>query len=164
MQDLADLTFRDTPVLDDIRAVREMTEGTGFFRPDEVAVAAELVEERLAKGVASGYHFWFAELGGRLAGYVCFGPTPCTIGSYDLYWIVVDKGCQGRGLGLKLASMAEDSIREKGGKRLYVETSGKDQYRSTRQFYKRAGYFEVVILPDFYDVGDSKVIFQKNLA
>lgn len=159
-----DYVFRDRPVASDVEAVRRMAEGTGFFRPDEVDVAVELVEERLAKGETSGYYFWFADLDGRLAGYVCFGPIPCTIGSFDLYWIVVDKDRQGGGLGLRLSGMVADTVRKMGGRRLYVETAGKEQYRSTRAFYERAGYFTAAEMPDFYDVGDAKIIYQKNLT
>src|SRR5688572_27065775 len=75
---------------EDRDAVRRIVEGTGFFRADEVDIAVELVDERLARGAASGYHFVFAELGEVLAGYVCYGPTACTESSYDLYWIAVD--------------------------------------------------------------------------
>lgn len=155
--------FREIPTPADVQAVRSLVSGTGFFRPDEIDVAVELVEERLAKGVASGYYFCFADIDNSLAGYVCFGPTPCTIGSYDLYWIAVDAARQGRGLGLSLARAAERAAVGMGGKRMYVETSGKDQYRPTRAFYEKAGYAQAAVLPDFYDVGDDKVIFQKNL-
>lgn len=163
MSEKIEATFRGEPTASDPREVRRVVETTGFFRPDEVEVAVELVEERMAKGIGSGYLFWFAEIEDVLAGYCCFGPTPCTVGSYDLYWIVVDAKWQGLGLGLELMQMTEDAIRERGGKRIYVETSGKAQYASTRGFYKRAGYFEAATLPDFYDAGDNKVIYQKNI-
>lgn len=157
------VVFRETPAASDVEAVRSLVTATSFFRPDEIGVAAELVEERLAKGPASGYYFWFADIDGQLAGYVCFGPTPCTIGSYDLYWIVVDRDRQGRGLGLDLMARAERTTRNMGGRRMYVETSGKELYKPTRSFYLKAGYFQVADLPDFYDTNDAKIIFQKNL-
>lgn len=155
--------YRDEPLLSDVAAIRRITEGTGFFRPDEVAVAVELVEERLAKGPDSGYHFWFADIGEVLAGYVCYGPTPCTIGSFDLYWIVVDASQQGKGIGMRLASLAEQSAKAMSGKRMYVETSGKELYRPTQAFYEKAGYAQAAVLQDFYDIGDAKIIYQKKL-
>lgn len=156
-------SHRDVPKTSDVAAIREMVSDTGFFRADEVDVAAELVEERLAKGIASGYHFSFAETNGLLAGYVCYGPTPCTVGSFDLYWIVVDKKWQGRGLGLELCRIAEAGVGKLGGRRLYVETSGKELYQATRAFYVKAGYTQIAVLPDFYDIGDDKVIYQKDV-
>ncbi|MBN1105272.1 MAG: GNAT family N-acetyltransferase, partial [Deltaproteobacteria bacterium] len=55
------LSYRDTPVPPDIKTIREIVSSSGFFSPAEVEIAGELVEERLAKGVSSGYHFIFAE-------------------------------------------------------------------------------------------------------
>ncbi len=158
------LAYRDAPLPSDIAAVRRMAEGTGFFRPDEIDVAVELVEERLAKGIESGYCFHFAERDGKPAGYVCHGPTPCTIGSFDLYWIVVGRENQGAGLGLELMRLAEADARNRGGRNMYVETSGKELYRPTRRFYEKAGYRIVARLPDFYDLGDDKLIYQKELV
>lgn len=142
-------------------AVRRIVEATGFFRPDEVEVAVELVEEALAKGEASGYHFVFAEIEGRVAGYACYGPVPCTLGSYDLYWIAVDPHRQGQGLGQMLVRAAEREIVQRGGRHIYIETSGRPQYTPTRSFYQRCGYEIVAVLPEFYDRDDDKVIWCK---
>lgn len=157
------IAFRDAPTAADVKNVGQLVADTGFFRQDEVEVAKELVEERLAKGMDSGYYFWFADSGDELAGYVCYGPTPCTVGTFDLYWIVVGPAHQGTGLGRKLSALAEESARKMGGRRIYVETAGKDQYKSTREFYSRVGFIQTAVLPDFYDIGDAKVIYQKNL-
>ncbi len=158
------IRFRDTVQPSDAAAVRRLTESTGFFRPDEVDVAVELVEERLAKGVGSEYFFWIAEAEDGMIGYVCYGPVPCTLGSYDLYWIVVDQRRQRHGLGKQLASMAENSAKQMGGQRIYVETAGKKQYAPSRKFYEKAGYRLAAELPDFYEPGDAKLIYQKNLT
>jgi GNAT superfamily N-acetyltransferase len=137
---------------------------TGFFYPDEVAVAEELVLERLAKGPASGYHFVFAEIGGQVAGYASYGHIACTRASYDLYWIAVDPRHQGRGLGRLVLAEAEKCIRAAGGRRVYIETSNREQYQSTRGFYLRCGYECEAILTEFYGPGDDKVIYVKALA
>lgn len=158
-----DIFYRDTVSPSDPAAVRALAESTGFFRPDEVDVAVELVEERLAKGIASDYFFWFAEAEGNLLGYVCYGPIPCTIGSYDLYWIAVDRRRQRSGLGVRLMEMAENSAREMGGRHMYVETAGKELYRPTRDFYVKAGYRVAAELPDFYEPGDAKIVYRKIL-
>jgi ribosomal protein S18 acetylase RimI-like enzyme len=155
--------FRDQVAPDDRLAVRQIVESTGFFRPDEVDVAVELVDERLAKGEPSGYSFLFAEEAGRTIGYACFGPIACTVGSYDLYWIAVDRDQQGRGLGRLLVAESERRIRQRGGRRVYIETSGRPQYLPTRRFYERCDYHTAAILPDFYDTGDDKVILVKAL-
>ncbi len=147
----------------DVERVRRLVEITGFFSPDEVNIAAELVTERLAKGAESGYDFIMAEHYGRLAGYACFGPIPATATSYDLYWIAVSPDFQRKGLGRRLLKEAEKRISSAGGKRIYVDTSQRVQYASTRAFYENAGYRLETILEDFYDQGEGKVIYCKAL-
>lgn len=144
--------------------VGELVRATGFFYPDEELVAVELVEEALAKGPsASGYHFLLAERDGRLLGYSCFGPIPCTRASFDLYWIAVHPAAQGLGLGRRLIAESERRVLELGGARAYVETSGRPQYDPTRAFYRALGYAPAAELPDFYAPGDAKVIYVKVL-
>ena len=158
------VVFRDEVVPGDGERVRRLVDITGFFHPEEVAVAEELVEERLAKGDDSGYHFIMAEHYGRLAGYACFGPIPCTDFSYDLYWIAVHPDFQGRGLGRRLLGEAERRIKAAGGRRIYVDTSQRVQYASTRAFYESRGYRLETVLKDFYAVGDGKAIYCKSLT
>lgn len=147
----------------DVGAVRRLVEGTGNFSADEVDIAAELVGERLAKGAASGYDFLFLEEDGRLLGYACFGPTPGTENRFDLYWIAVDAGAQGRGLGRALHDRAEAAIRAAGGERIYVDTSSRPDYAPTRAFYEALGYKRVALLEDFYRASDGKAIYLKSL-
>lgn len=145
--------------------MRALVEATGFFRPDEVEVAAELVREALARGVASGYRFIFADdAAGRPVGYACYGEIACTLGSYDLFWIVVDPAAQGRGLGRRLLREAEADIAGLGGRRVYIETSSQEKYRPTQGFYERCGYALEARLVDFYDRGDDKLIYVRALS
>ncbi|MFZ5563316.1 MAG: GNAT family N-acetyltransferase [Thermodesulfobacteriota bacterium] len=125
----------------------------------------ELVSERLDKGPASGYDFVFCEdESGRLLGYACFGPVPCTRSSFDLYWIAVHPDLQKNGMGRALMAEAEQRIVRAGGTKVYVDTSGRPQYEATRRFYERCGYARVAELTDFYGPADGKVIFEKKLA
>ncbi len=160
---LDSVSFRYDLTPQDRNAVRAVVESTGFFSSAESDVAVELVDERLAKGAASGYEFVFAERDGQLCGYACFGPIACTIASFDLYWIAVDKACQREGLGRKLLEESERLIRDQGGRRVYIETSNRAQYAPTRAFYQRCGYRCDAVLADFYAPGDDKVIFVKAL-
>ena len=70
--------FREEVRPEDRQAVGRLVRATGFFSEEEIGIAVELVEERLARGDASGYFFLFAEEGDRLLGYACFGPIPGT--------------------------------------------------------------------------------------
>lgn len=155
--------FRKSVNTDDITKVKDIVSSTGFFSEEEVNIACELVEERLNKGEESGYYFLFLELAGRTVGYSCFGPIPATKLSYDLYWIAIHEDYQNRGLGKVLLSESEKEINNLGGKRIYVETSGKEQYISTRKYYLACDYKEEAVLTDFYAPGDSKYLYLKIL-
>jgi len=157
------LTWREAVTAEDAARVRRLVEGTGMFSADEADIAVELVEERVARGRASGYEFVIAEEAGRLAGYACWGPTPATRGTIDLYWIVVGAERQGRGLGRQILARTEAAARQSGGQRLYVDTSGTGKYAPTRAFYRKAGFRKVTELPDFYGPGDGKVILVKDI-
>jgi D-alanine-D-alanine ligase len=157
------IAFRHEATLDDCRIVREIVASTGFFSVVEIEVAVELVEDRLAKGDASGYYFVFAECDGQTLGYACYGPIALTAASYDLFWIAVGQAHQGQKIGKILLEKSEELIRAAGGRQVYIETSNRGQYASTRGFYLRCGYREAAVLKDFYDLGDDKVIYEKVL-
>ena len=155
---------RETVEERDAERIARLVRITGFFNEAEVEIAAELVQERLAKGDASGYHFILAEHYGRLAGYACYGPIAGTAASFDLYWIAVHPDYQGKGLGRRLLTDTERLIKRDGGTRVYVDTSQRVQYASTRAFYESCAYRLESVLSDYYGPGDGKVIYCKTFA
>jgi GNAT superfamily N-acetyltransferase len=160
---LQNLRLRTEVLPADAARVRQITETTGFFSPAEVVVAVELLEERLTLGPSCGYEFLFAESGDEVLAYTCFGPVPLTASSWDLYWIAVRRDLQGMGLGRVVLGASESRVRAAGGTRLYLDTSSRPQYSTTRAFYRACGYTEAAVLDDFYAPGDGKVIFCKVL-
>jgi D-alanine-D-alanine ligase len=158
------IVLRDEVRPGDDQAIRDLIAATGFFNPEEVAIAAELAQERLRRGSESGYEFVFAEAGGALLGYTCYGRIPCTLASWDLYWIAVHPGTQGTGLGRRLLAETETRVAAAGGMAVYAETSGRPQYVPTRAFYERCGYDVAAVLPDFYAPGDAKYVFVRRLG
>jgi ribosomal protein S18 acetylase RimI-like enzyme len=157
------LVYREHVGPEDLSAIRRLVSGSGFFNPQEQEVAVELLEERLQRGQASGYHFLLADCSGAVAGFTCYGPIPGTAASFDLYWIVVDAELRGQGIGRALLRRTEALIAQQQGRRVYVETSAREQYRSTCAFYERCGYGQEALLSDFYAPGDDKVILVKVL-
>ncbi|MSQ33309.1 MAG: N-acetyltransferase [Dehalococcoidia bacterium] len=109
------------------------------------------------------YHVFVADTSGEVQGYVCFGATPLTEGTWDLYWIAVDPQSQGSGIGRALMALAEGRVATAGGRLLLVETSGSDLYGPTRVFYEALRYREVSRIEDFYRPGDAKVTYAKRL-
>lgn len=158
------IKFRSQIFASDTEEVARLVKATGFFNAEEVEVAVELVRERRLKGDASGYHCLMAEREpGTLLGYGCFGPIPCTLSSFNLYWIVVHPDVQGQGLGKRLIIMCEEEISRFAGTRVYAETSSRPQYHPTRCFYERCGYSLQATLADFYAPGDHKLVYCKVL-
>jgi GNAT superfamily N-acetyltransferase len=89
----------------DKSAVMSLLRATPEFLPPEVVVAEELIDAYLEEEKASGYYIYVAEHDGDIAGYVCYGDTPLTEATWDLYWIAVDHEKQGFGIGRILMNM-----------------------------------------------------------
>ncbi len=143
-------------VMEILRSVRE-------FSPAEVVVAEELLDAYLEAPVASGYLVGVAEVNAVITGYVCYGPTPLTNGTWDVYLVAVDPGGQGQGIGRALMAFAEAGIKKGRGRLILVETSGRPDYARTRRFYQSLDYRETARVADFYSPGDDKLILEKRL-
>jgi GNAT superfamily N-acetyltransferase len=136
---------------------------TPEFKPSEVAVAEELIDSYLDDPSGSGYHVLVAEADSGVEGYICFGPTPLTEATWDIYWMAVGREKQGQGIGSALLKSAEKEIREHQGRQAIIETSSTPLYEKTRRFHLGEGYEVICRIPDFYAVGDDKLIMQKRL-
>jgi D-alanine-D-alanine ligase len=142
--------------------IEEITRAVGVFREEEIPVALEVFDEAMRGGLSNSYHVIGAEVEGRLAGWICWGPTPCTLGTYDLYWMAVDPALHGGGIGTAL--LTEMERRLSGLARLIVvETAGRPDYGPTRGFYESRGYRAVATVPDFYAPGDDQVVYVKEV-
>jgi ribosomal protein S18 acetylase RimI-like enzyme len=145
--------------------LERLTRATGLFRTDEVATAVELLDESVSG--SDDYRFVGAFDDSResvLAGYACWGPTPGTNGTCDLYWIAVDPAWQGQGIGTSLVREVERRLLADGCRLVVVETSSRVDYGPTRQFYERRGYTRAATIPGYYAPGDDLVIYTKDLT
>src|SRR5262249_53412160 len=124
----------------DRTALVEMTRDCGIFRSDEIAIAEELLRDAERDGTGGHYQVLVADVEGIAVGWLCYGRTPLTDATFDLYWIVVTVPMQGRGIGRELLREVEQRVRTSGGRWLLAETSTTDSYRRTQQFYLRGGY------------------------
>lgn len=130
----------------------------------------ELVDEALVKAdttyevlVAVDEPELPATTSGQVRGYVCFGATPMTQSTFDLYWIVVDAVVRGRGLGSLLLGAVETDLRRRGARTLRIETSSLEGQGGAAAFYRRNAYEQVGQIADFYRVGDDLLTFAKRL-
>lgn len=160
------IVFRNGLEQRDVAALCALAAQTGFFSDDEVLIVDELVRAALEQGDVSGYHFLVVHDGAEgkePAGFACFGPVPCTEGSWDLYWIAVSPVVQGKGFGHALLGEVERRVRILGGRKLFLETSSRGQYAPTRGFYLSNGYREEARLRDYYAPGEDCLAFAKAL-
>ncbi len=97
-----------------------------------------------------------------LVGYACWGPTPATDRTWDLYWIAVDTALQGAGIGTILLQEVERRLVGQHARMLIAETSSRSDYSATRRFYQRLGYREAARVRDFYAPGDDRIMFVKR--
>jgi ribosomal protein S18 acetylase RimI-like enzyme len=160
-----------------------MLERIEQFKPDEVAVALELVDASLRDAAGSGYECLVALDSSRsreasappggsagpagvdsLVGYICVGPTPMTEATWDLYWIAVDPGAQGRGIGRQLYGAFAERAIARGARQVRIETSSKESYAATGGFYERLNFSIDGRLRDFYADGDDLLIFYRRIA
>jgi GNAT superfamily N-acetyltransferase len=142
--------------------IEEITRAVGLFREDEIPVALEVFDEAVGIAVGESYTALGADVDGRLTGWICWGPTPCTLGTFDLYWMAVDPAVHGTGVGTAL--ILEMERRLAGVARLIVvETAGRPDYGATRRFYEARGYRPTATIPDFYAPGDDQVVFVKRV-
>lgn len=148
---------------EDKAAIVEILQVTSEFTSTEVKVALELIDLYLKYGTGSDYYVLVAETDNTPAGYICFGPTPLTEGTWDIYWMAVNPQKQRQGIGRRLLNDAETSISDAGGRLILIETSSKPDYERTRYFYQSCGYEIIARIPDFYTPGDNKIVFQKRL-
>ena len=155
--DVRSMSHEDRP------RITEILRDTPEFKPFEAAVAEELIDSYLDDPSGSGYHILVAEADSTVAGYICYGPTPLTEATWDVYWMAVTREKQGQGIGSALMQSAEKEIRKAEGRLSIIETSSTPAYEKTRNFHLSQGYEIVARIPDFYAPGDDKLILQKRL-
>jgi ribosomal protein S18 acetylase RimI-like enzyme len=142
--------------------IEEITRAVGLFREEEIPIAVEVFDDAVREGGSRDYTALGADFDGKLVGWICWGPTPCTLGTFDLYWMAVDPALHGSGIGSALLSEMEHRLA--GIARLIViETAGRPDYAATRAFYQARGYSAVSTIPDFYAPGDDQVVFVKKV-
>lgn len=154
------LKIRPISVLDRT-VLLQILQNTPEFKPSEFKVAKEVIDSCLSNDNNSDYFILVVQADAEIIGYICYGPTPLTDGTWDIYWEAVSRQRRGQGIGGLLLKAAEKEIRKCQGRLALIETSSTPAYEKTRQFYSRHGYNEIACVPDFYEPGDDKLILQK---
>jgi ribosomal protein S18 acetylase RimI-like enzyme len=159
--------------------VRDILVAVQVFRDEEIEVALELFDSAYGKPVttqgasrvssnnfsASSDYFFLGAFTPEeeLAGFACYGPTPGTDRTYDIYWIAVHPAAQGTGSGTILLNEVERRLKGLNARMVVVETSSRSDYKTTRGFYFRRGYVEAARARNFYAPADDRITFTKRL-
>lgn len=132
------------------------------FSPTEISCALELIDLALTANNPD-YQILVAAKADTVVGYVCYGPTPMTDGTFDLYWIASAPEVRGQGVGGALVSAMEGDLRRRNARLIRVETSAMEAYGPTRGFYESMKYREEARFRDFYKGGEDLIILSKRL-
>ena len=152
----------------DLTALRGLLRAIGVFEEHEIRVAEELLDAALAGD--PDYTVSVAELktgdageapAHAVMGYVCYGLNPVTDALFDVYWVAVDPSMQRHGAGRALLLHAEACVRRAGGRGLVIDTSSRSEYQPAHQLYARCGFKRVAEVPDYYQPGDSLIMYMK---
>lgn len=145
----------------DVDQLEKMLRKISAFSEKEVEVALELINITAFNAEQTDYNVFVYEDGGKIIGYHCTGKRPLTDAVFDLYWIVADPSAGKKGIGKSLIEHAEKFVNESKGRWLLAETSSKESYAATRNFYLRNKYSIVSQINDFYSIGDNLLVFGK---
>ncbi len=148
---------------EDTPALKQLTAGTGVFKPFEVEVLQEVLDDYHARSEDSQHVAVVAEDEGRIVGYAYYAPDIMTDRTWDLYWIAVSKDIQAKGVGSAIMRHVEDDVLKRNGRLLLIETTSMPHSELTRKFYRKQGYAVAGTIKDFYADGDDKVIYRKRL-
>lgn len=138
---------------------------TRSFTSAEIDVAMELIDIVLKDQIQKDYQIYcMVDDQDQAIGYICYGPTPMTQGTFDLYWIAVDPDFQERGVGSKLLSFLEEVVKAEGERMILADTSTIPHYEKTQKFYLKNGFQEVARVLDYYHPGNDRVTFCRRLT
>ncbi len=147
----------------DVKEIEKILQKIPTFTKIEVDVAMELVNIAAGNSQQADYNIFVYEHNGKVVGYHCTGKRPLTDAVYDLYWIVADPDSEIKGVGKSLLEHAENFVKGNNGRWFLAETSSKESYLKTRNFYLRNNFTIVAQINDFYSVGDHLMVFGKYL-
>jgi ribosomal protein S18 acetylase RimI-like enzyme len=136
----------------------------GVFTDEEIRVAMELIDIVLGDKTQKDYRIVCAVDGqDQPLGYLCYGPIPMTVGAFDLYWIVIDPGVQGRKIGSTLLEYLEEEVRGLKGRMILADTSSIPSYEKANRFYIKKGFQEVARISDYYWEGNDRITYCKKI-
>jgi GNAT superfamily N-acetyltransferase len=142
----------------------QSSSSTSPFRPEELACAIGLLEAVLDPPEGNTYEARILVGDDDVPlSYACFGQTPMTEATFDLYWMITATASRGGGLGRQLLAAIEQELTTRRALTVRVETSSLEGQGGALRFYQQAGYDVVGHIADFYRPGDDLITLAKRL-
>ena len=137
--------------------------GTEAFKPIEIQALQEVLDDYHAQNAAGGHRAVALETDGAVLGFAYFAESAMTDRTWSLWWIVVDRTQQARGIGGELLRHVEAAVKSVAGRQLLIETSSLSKYELTRKFYLKYGYSQIAAVKDYYADADDMLYFCKRM-
>lgn len=137
----------------------------------KIADATDLFPSELLPQIAAPFlanpefnDIWLScELNNNIVGF-CWGVSEkLTDGTWNMLSIAVDPSHQATGVGTALVFQFEAIVRERGARIIIVDTSSLPEFEHARQFYLKNEYTQEARVRDFWNQGNDKIIFWKQL-
>ena len=90
-------------------------------------------------------------------------PEKLTNGTFNLLAIGVSENAQRKGIAIEMMNYIEQELKSKDGRILIVETSSDNAQTGARKLYEKIGYTKEVVIRDFWNDGEDKIVFWKKL-
>ncbi|MBD3388301.1 MAG: GNAT family N-acetyltransferase [Candidatus Altiarchaeales archaeon] len=146
---------------EDLEQIREVMVESGVFSEFEVLNLMDMIGEYVGD-VSGDLMTYCYVIEGHVGGFISFG-TGLGVGTYEVYWICVSPKHSGNGIGTALVRFAEEYIRGRRGRAIFIETSSSRGYEGARRLYEKMGYDLAARVEDYYNEGDHKLVYLKKL-
>jgi len=135
-------------------------------REEGVCARKTIEQHHLLKyhGEEEGRSYYVVKVNGKVIGITGLHKELWVAGdSVCMGWFALDPEYQRRGIGSRMMERTIWIAREKGFKRLFVETYTGDDFESARNFYEKFGFEKAGEIKDYVREGVNKIMYSKLL-
>ncbi|HEU0097455.1 MAG TPA: GNAT family N-acetyltransferase [Allosphingosinicella sp.] len=109
-------------------------------------------------------YFTALDPAGRVLGMTGYRPDPWGVADISwLVWLYVDPAEHRRGIARRLFAHAQDHLRERGCRKVYLDVGNADQHGAAIAFHEQDGFVREGTLRDYWEDGEDFLIFSKRL-
>lgn len=104
------------------------------------------------------------EADGEVIGVIGYSLDRYETNNYWLGWFYIHEDYQDKGYGKRLLNYVARTLRRKGVKKLFVETSSDELYWKALKMYHDWGFRMEAVITDYYSKGEDQIIMSKSIA